>query len=51
MTPGGNDYLRHTLRADVSWGEGSWYWDIDTSYSFGNDEESISIGVSLQHRF
>lgn len=51
VTPGGNDYLRHTLRADVSWGEGSWYWDIDTSYSFGNDEESISIGVSLQHRF
>lgn len=51
LTTGSPDNLRHTLRGDVSWGEGQWYWDVDTSYSFGSSEQSITIGMSVQYRF
>jgi hypothetical protein len=51
VTGGPSDHLRHAVRGDVSWGEGQWFWDIDAAYTFGDDEESFALGVSVQYRF
>lgn len=51
VTGGPSDHLRHAVRGDLSWGEGQWFWDIDAAYTFGDDEESFALGVSVQYRF
>lgn len=48
---GTSDYLRQSVRTDVSWSTGRWSWDIETSYTFGDSEESLSFGVNMQYRF
>lgn len=50
-TSGSNDFLRHSIRSDIGWGTGQWYWDIEGSYSFGGEEQSFTIGASVQYRF
>ncbi len=46
-----NNFLRHLLRADVSWSSGSWYFDIDMSYTLGDNEHAISLGATAHYRF
>jgi hypothetical protein len=48
---GREDFLRHTIRGDVGWSSGRWYFDVDSSYSFGDNEESITIGFYAEYRF
>lgn len=48
---GDPNHLNNMLRSDITWGKGQWYWDVDASYVFGDDEEAISVGVSVQYRF
>ncbi|QQS10284.1 MAG: hypothetical protein IPK69_06590 [Phycisphaerales bacterium] len=51
LTGGSSDYLRHTLRADVNWSRGKWYFDVDAAYNFGDQEQSIELGAYVQYRF
>lgn len=49
---GGDDsFIRHTLRGDVSWSIGRWYWDLETTYDFGDREEALTVGMYAQYRF
>lgn len=51
LTGGSSTYLRHTLRADVNWSRGKWYFDVDAAYNFGDQEQSIELGAYVQYRF
>ncbi|MFO0833054.1 MAG: hypothetical protein U0637_14575 [Phycisphaerales bacterium] len=48
---GAQDFLRSTLRADVGWSRGSWSTSVDASYTFGDNEDTINMGVYVQYRF
>ena len=44
-------FTRHTFTGDVSWTYGSWYYGVNGSYHFGQDENAISLGIIAEYRF
>lgn len=51
VVPGQSEYIRNSIRGDIGWGSGPWWWDIDATYNFGDYENSIAIGISAEYRF
>ena len=49
---GGNEsFTRHSLRADTSWSSGPWSYTVSGTYSFGQFEDSYSVGLYMNYRF
>ncbi len=51
VAAGSETFLRHTLRADVAWSTRRWYYDASVGYTFGDNEDSISVGLFAEYRF
>lgn len=48
---GDSGYINNAVRGDVTWSKGPWFVDVDASYVFGDGEDAVSVGISLQYRF
>ncbi len=48
---GTQNFLRHTLRADLGWNKGNWSANLDASQTFGDNEDNLNLGVYIQYRF
>jgi hypothetical protein len=51
LVTGDESLARHTLRADVNWSRGRWYYSVNGSYSLGDREKQVGLGMYIEYRF
>ncbi len=51
LSTGSTRSTRHTLRSGLDWTKGDWSYNLTGDYFFGDDENSLSVGLYTDYRF